>query len=131
MDMKKQDRETMYDRIRKHGENLNKIFNTGIDPVVLCKKLRRIELKAHKLSEDYCNGYITGSTWEVETDKIKKQLDTILHNRGKDISVSVNGDPRGYSLKISDDYIRDNNVSIYRDMGGYGIIAPDFTPREV
>jgi hypothetical protein len=29
-------------------------------------------------------------------------------------------------LKIDDDYVRKNNIDIYKDFGGYGIIAPDF-----
>ena len=34
----------MYQDIKKHGEQLNTIFNTGIEPIALCKKLRRLEL---------------------------------------------------------------------------------------
>lgn len=30
------------EQITKHGENLNAIFNTGLDPITLCKKLRRL-----------------------------------------------------------------------------------------
>ena len=41
-------------------------------------------------------------------------------------NIFVNGDARGYALKIDDNYIRSNNFNIYRDFGGYGIIAPDF-----
>lgn len=39
-------KERMYKQIKEHGENLNAIFNTGIDNVTLCKKLLRIERKA-------------------------------------------------------------------------------------
>ena len=41
-------------------------------------------------------------------------------------AIFLNGDPRGYALKIKDDFIRDNKVNIYKDWGGYGIFAPDF-----
>jgi len=41
------------------------------------------------------------------------------------IPVFFNSDPRGYALKIKDDYTRD--ITIYRDWGGYGILAPDFS----
>jgi len=40
--------------------------------------------------------------------------------------VFINGDPRGYALKINDKYVRENQLRIYSDMGGYGIIAPEF-----
>lgn len=33
----------------------------------------------------------------------------------------LNGDPRGYALKLN---IPNNEYSIYRDLGGYGILAP-------
>ena len=38
----------------------------------------------------------------------------------------LNGDARGYALKIDDEYLKNNNFNIHRDWGGYGIIAPDF-----
>ena len=42
--------------------------------------------------------------------------------------VFINGDPRGYALKIDDKYQdRLHKVGIHRDWGGYGIIAPDFS----
>ena len=44
----------------------------------------------------------------------------------KKIPVFVNGDPRGYALKIDDSYVKKFNLKIERDWGGYGIIAPDF-----
>ena len=50
-------------------------------------------------------------------------------NLENDFNIFVNGDCRGYALKIFDDYIRKNDITIYRDWGGYGIIAPDFTPQ--
>lgn len=41
--------------------------------------------------------------------------------------VFVNGDPRGYTLKIDDKYKdKMHKAGVYRDWGGYGIIAPDF-----
>lgn len=111
--------------IRQHGENLNYIFYTGIDPVELCKKLRRLENKAHRLALDYCNGDngIDGARWEKESDKILATVNKILSN--STVPVFINPDARGYTLKIRDNFIRKNNIDIYRDMGGYGILAPE------
>ena len=39
----------------------------------------------------------------------------------------VNGDARGYALKIMDSYVMERRLDIYKDWGGYGIIAPDLT----
>ena len=62
-------------------------------------------------------------TWDNEASKILDKVQAILKNKK---NIFVNGDARGYALKIDDDYIRVNNFNIYRDFGGYGIIAPDF-----
>lgn len=118
----------MYDKITKHGENLNKIFGLDEDPVALCKKLLRLENKMTRVNTDWVNGDIE----EDEQDKVEKQvlasLDKILGYKAKGIPVFVNTDPRGYALKIKDDWVRKNRdkYQIYSDMGGYGILAPKF-----
>ena len=121
--MKKADKERMYINIEKHGNNLNAIFNTGIEPVTLCKKLFRLENKAHRLSLDWCNGVIQIEQWELETGKILEKVVDILGNR---LGIFVNGDARGYALKIDDRLAE--SMTIEKDWGGYGIIAPDFSP---
>ena len=123
---------TMYEQISQHGNNLNTIFNTGLDPVTLCKKLRNLENKAHTLSVYECN---TGEDKHVELCKILTKVKAILF---PDVfkstpelykAVFINGDPRGYSLKIKSEYVKDNNLRIEQDWGGYGLICPDFTPQ--
>ena len=114
-------REKMYQMIQKHGDNLKAIFNINEDSVKLCKKLFRLENKAHRLATDYCNGDFQGDI-ENESKKIVDKAKKIL----KTNEIFFNRDARGYALKIKDDFIRVNNLSIYRDWGGYGIIAPDF-----
>ena len=115
----------LYHKIEKHGQNLKAVFNLdhNIDPVKLCKRLFRIENKAHKLAVDYCNGDIYADDYGHETSKILTKVQAILNNKKV---IFVNGDARGYALKIDDEYIRNNNFNIHRDWGGYGIIAPDF-----
>jgi len=51
-------------------------------------------------------------------------LNGVYKNKG---IVFFNHDPRGYSLKINEVTAKEYNI--YTDMGGYGIIAPDFTPN--
>lgn len=127
--MTKKDR--MRDQIMTHGLKLNRIFNLNrIDPVTLSKQVHRLEGKAHRLAEDYCNGLIESEDWlEIKEKKILKSLDKILNFNSQNIPVFVNGDPRGYALKIEDDYVREHNLDIYRDWGGYGILAPEFDGR--
>ena len=126
MDNKK---EVLYSRITKHGQNLKAAFNLdqNIDPVKLCKRLFRLENKAHKLALDFCNGEIDQLEWDQKADKILTKVEAILKNKKV---LFLNGDARGYALKIDDEYIRNNNLNIHRDWGGYGIVAPDFRDCE-
>jgi hypothetical protein len=132
--MNKKDR--MREQILNHGFALKRIFfgdarYEGIGPVELCKKVHRLEGKAHRLAEDYCNGIIDIDLEfeDRQESKIMKSLDKILNYKAQGIPVIFNGDPRGYALKIDDEYVKDHNLDIHRDWGGYGIIAPEFDGR--
>jgi hypothetical protein len=126
--MKANKKAEMYAKIEKHGNDLNVIFNTGIDPVKLCKKLFSLENKAAALCLEECN---TGKNNYVKICAISTQVKKILFkncfNPELFKAVFINGDPRGYALKIKDDYVRENNLKIEKDWGGYGILAPNFT----
>ena len=117
----------MYSEISIHGENLNRIFSTGLDPVTLSKKLHSLEIRAHALTLTECN---TGKSHKVELSAILTKVKMLLcpDNTNLSNAIFINGDARGYALKIKDDYVRKHNLTIYRDWGGYGILAPDFTP---
>ena len=116
----------MYKKIEQHGNKLNAIFNTGIDPVKLCKKLLRAENKARLNAERLCNIADYQEQAEIEFFQVEKHVDKILQYKQKNIPVFINRDPRGYALKIDDSYMYEHRVDLYRDFGGYGIIAPDF-----
>ena len=51
----------------------------------------------------------------------------MLNFRNLKIPCFINGDCRGYALKIKDQYVRENNLKIQTDFGGYGLIAPDLS----
>jgi len=126
--MKATKKELLYSRITKHGQDLKRVFNLDptTDPVKLCKKLLRLENKAHRLATDFCNGDVDQIEFDTKGDKILKKVETILKDKKH---LLLNGDARGYALKIDDNFLRINNLSIFRDWGGFGIVAPDF--REV
>ena len=132
--MKANKKELLYSRITKHGQDLKRVFNLDptTDPVKLCKKLLRLENKAHKLATDFCNGVIDQLEWDKKADQILTKVETIFENKANGF-IFVNGDARGYSLKILEEFttaLRNrSNVNIFRDWGGFGIVAPDF--REV
>ena len=123
-------KETMYKNIVEHGKNLKRVFNldSSIDEVKLCKALFRIENKAHSIAEDFCNyGYESEEETEAIIDNILNKVDKLLNFKNQNIPVFFNGDPRGYTLKIEDSYMRDNKIyPFYSDWGNYGIIAPSF-----
>jgi hypothetical protein len=123
----------MYAQIEQHGNNLNAIFNTPYDAITLSKKLRRLEMKAHKIAVDWCNGENGIDSDNIDThtapiiEAVKKILFARSWNVQKERSIIFNGDARGYALKISDKYVREKKLQIYTDMGGYGILSPDFS----
>lgn len=129
--MKASERIKMYQDIENHGAKIINIFNLASDtePIALCKKLRRIENKAANIALDYCNGYIDMEKRDHADKLIVKRLEKVLNFTAQGIPVFINGDPRGYSLKIDDQYVRDNDVEIMTDWGGFGLIAPNFTPN--
>ena len=112
--------------IRTHGEQLNAIFHTGLDPVVLCRKLRRIEGAAHKLAEDCCN-FLSMESPEFDRRHLRifNRIRETLGAMGHTHSIKINLDPRGYALKIDSDYMKDHELKLSRDWGGYGILAPE------
>jgi hypothetical protein len=146
--MNKHDR--MYQQIEKHGQDLNNIFKTDFDNIKLCKKLFQLENKAHHATTCLCNtntldrleltrfeeqhGLYPEQATEEEQDaffdSIRAKVDKILHFTEKNIPVFINHDPRGYALKIKDDYMREYKLLLHQDWGGYGIIAPEFNGKE-
>lgn len=114
-------------KIRQHGENLQAIFpaTKDMDPVALCKKLRRLENWITSDSVRYCNSDTDMPTFERQAHNAMNRLKKILQPNG--VPVLINSDPRGYALKIDDAYMREHKIQLERDMGGYGIIAPEIT----
>lgn len=117
----------MYARIQKHGEQLNAIFNTGIEPIALCKKLFKLENAQHRAATDYCNGTLSEQAFDAQITRTKKALAKILGDRPENPPIYINHDPRGYALKIDEAIMRERNLDLMKDWGGYGLIAPDLT----
>ena len=128
--MNKRDR--MNEQIKAHGEDLKRAFDISlVDPDTLARKLHRIELEARRLALDYCNGAnnVTTENWEELTEKILAKVDNVTGFKRKGVPVFVNGDARGYALKINNAWVegyQSKGGRIYTDWGGYGILAPEF-----
>lgn len=120
-------------QVIKHGENLGRIFPAvkGLDPVKLCRQLRKLEREASDNAVKLCNGDITQDAYEITGKKLREKLEKLLRFQAAGVAVFLNGDPRGYALKIDDAWLKANGSPvIHTDMGGYGIIAPEFTAHE-
>ena len=135
-------KQRQYEQIKAHGENLLHLFPnaTERDPIALCKKLRRLEAKASRITTDYCNGDFdageNGEKLDAALSAILAKVNATLGNPGSvgirlggrpNVPVFINRDPRGYALKIDDVWIHNKQARIYSDWGGYGIIAPEIT----
>ena len=120
----------MYARIKKHGEDIKKIFSlpASTDPIKLCKSLRRLETEAQTIQTTHGNGF-----YEVAANKeaqLMIKLKKLLMPKATveeflKFGIFLNTDPRGYALKIPDDIVKENAWTIHKDWGEFGIIAPD------
>ena len=111
----------------KHLKNLEDILDvSSVEIKYVFAQLKGIEMRGHKLAEKYCNGEIDSAQWDNEIDLIKGRMRKLLSpNVLKNIH--LNGDPRGYFLKIDNDYMRiiRGQCQLETDWGGYGIICPE------
>ena len=109
--------------IIKHGMDLLAMFPnaTERDPIKLCKKLRRIETRANRAACDACNTNAGADAWESESERALKAVSRVLATD----RVWINGDPRGYSLKVDLTPEEVKAGPLHKDWGGNGIIAPE------
>lgn len=106
----------------KHLQTLSKL--AGLDypyPFQLFNTLVRLERKANRLNTMECNGEGNPEQIEKQLNKIEEKVKKLLPNV---TTFFINGDPRGYSLKIKETEAKE--LGMYSDWGGYGILAPEF-----
>jgi hypothetical protein len=85
-------------------------------------RLRIIENRAHRFAERVCNEDVS----DIEQDRHDTAVINAiarLFNGTLPPGFFINGDPRGYALKIEQP--NDKRVISFTDWGGYGILAPD------
>ena len=108
----------------KHLEIVSKL--SGVDypyPFDIVGELVRLENRANRICTMQCNGEGDSEKLDIQLSKIEQKVLKLIPNLNKD-SFFINGDPRGYSLKIKEEEAI--KLGIYRDFGGYGILAPEF-----
>ena len=120
----------MYARIKKHGEDIKKIFSlpADTDPIKLCKSLRRLESTAQAIQETHGEGFYELASKQEAALMIKLKNLLMPDSTPEEFlkfGIFLNTDPRGNALKIPDEIVRKKNLTIHKDWGEYGIIAPD------
>jgi hypothetical protein len=90
--------------------------------IKISKKLRGLEAKISKISLDYCNGVY--NNYEEIAPKLNKYEADIknLFDTDKNF-IYINLDPRGFALKINEDFKTDANF--FTDWGRYKLLAPE------
>ena len=93
--------------VRAHGEDLKRIFpKCDLDPVELCRKLRKLEREGEALGLRLCNGpELDEDEADRITERILDSVDKLLNFRASGVPVFVNRDPRGYALKIKSEWM--------------------------
>lgn len=87
--------------------------------------LRRAECKARNLATLENNGNITSESMLESYDAIETRIAGFFGGNLPS-GFFMNSDSRGTCLKIDDSIARNIN-GLWRDMGGYGVLAPDFS----
>ena len=111
--------------MKSHTEAFEELFPKSRGVVHLHQALRRLERQAHRLAEKVCNEPTDEAETYATQAAILAQVDALIGFREKKIPVFINMDPRGYALKIEDDWMRAHGPHGFeKDWGGYGILAP-------
>lgn len=99
--------------------------------------LLKLENKAHRAATAQCNGetyegqpFREEDEWDAFKDEITARV-AALFNSTVPPGFFVNGDPRGYALKIDNEDAEGKRlieaVKLHTDWGGYGILSPEIT----
>jgi len=118
--------------IKKHTSILQAIFPNA--RAGFLSDLYDLEKRVCSINRDYCNGDIGYEDYLLEHNQFEQELEEILQPNDSSL-LYVNGDPRGYGLKIQSEernrLYEEQGINIYSDFGGYGILAPEELESEV
>jgi len=93
----------------------------AIYPFGIWNELNRIEAKLHKITTAECNSAEEDNFNDDKAAKLLKRASELLPSLK---TLFINYDCRGFALKIKETEARE--LRMYQDMGGYGIICPEF-----
>ena len=116
------------EKLQAHYKSLEKLAKKcGVknpDGKKISVKLLKLENRTHKATEQSCNGEIPEIEFDIIEKNVMFEIDNIFNNNLK--GFFVNGDPRGYALKIDDEVFKNeySDCGLERDWGGYGLLSP-------
>ena len=114
-----------FEAAQEHVRNLKRLFPKlrRLDDAEVLSKLSRLEAKQSRNAVAYCNGDMQTDEYGFRTERIGIQVIELLGNKVKPILI-LNGDPRGYGLKLDEEWSKDKKIT--RDWGWAGILSPEF-----
>ena len=117
--------------IRRHYDKLRKIYGhfglSVVNDVMAIQRLDVLDKTLHRHATMACNVPLSETqTRHHERFELEAiaEVETMLPKlKGK---IFVNGDPRGFALKIHDEHRGDliYESGVHRDWGGYGCLSP-------
>ena len=116
---------TKANQIANHVNNLVARYGSlTVSPETLWRVIRRAECKMNRLAAIDADGRLTVEEWEQAEQVARRCVIRCFANPEKITrELWVNGDPRGYALKLGKDM---RGTGLATDWGGYGILAPEF-----
>jgi len=106
-------------QLAAHYKRLEKL--TGKDGKKLSLKLWKLETEAHRITTAECNGTAT----DADRQRVEAILTEVRALMPDIEGIFINGDARGYALKIDDKAMRAHAYNLTQDWGGYGILSPE------
>jgi len=108
----------------RHLQIISTLANVDyLYPFEIWEKLNRLENKANRICTAQCNGEGNQDKQNKQLEHIEKRVLQLLPNLEPE-NFFINGDPRGYSLKIKES--KATELKLHKDWGGYGILTPQF-----
>ncbi len=118
------------ERLEKHYATLDRLsefLGKKQDGKKLSLALFKLETMVHKAATNYCNGENGINAFEWDNIRDNAIIFLVKLFGDKDIpGLVINGDARGYALKIDSDFMKQyESVGLPRDWGGNGILSPE------
>lgn len=107
----------------RHIQALGKLFGNNVpNPYATYEICLKAEKEAHRMMTKSCNGEISDEKLEKWEEKFLKRLTKNLGVKEMPDGFFINGDPRGYALKMKEGTFE----GLSTDFGGYGILGAEF-----